>query len=116
MTQRRQRLGRFGENAAAGWYRQRGFTVVARNWRVRDGELDLVCTRGDAVVVFVEVKTRSSERFGSAAEAVTLVKQRRIRRLAAIWLGQQDRRFGEVRFDVVDVNASGHLRVYERAF
>lgn len=90
--------------------------MVARNWRVRDGELDLVCARGDAVVVFVEVKTRSSERFGTAAEAVTPAKQRKIRRLAAIWLGQQDRRFGEVRFDVVDVNARGHLRVYERAF
>lgn len=115
MTQRRKELGRRGEAAAAGWYENQGFTVLQRNWRVRSGELDLICARGDTVV-FVEVKTRTSTRYGLAAEAVTPAKQRRIRKLAMIWLHQANRRYRTLRFDVVDANAQGHLKVYESAF
>ncbi len=115
MTQRRQELGRQGEAAAARWYENQGFTVLHRNWRVRAGELDLVCARGDTVV-FVEVKTRTSTRYGLAAEAVTPAKQRRIRKLAMLWLEQANRGYRTLRFDVVDANAQGHLKVYESAF
>lgn len=115
MSQRRQELGRQGEAAAAVWYENQGFKVLHRNWRVRAGELDLICARGDTVV-FVEVKTRSSTRYGLAAEAVTPAKQRRIRKLAMIWLDQTSRRYRTFRFDVVDANAQGHLKVYESAF
>ncbi|NNF54116.1 MAG: YraN family protein [Acidimicrobiales bacterium] len=115
MTQRRQELGRRGEAAAAGWYENQGFTVLHRNWRVRAGELDLICARDDTVV-FVEVKTRTSTRYGLAAEAVTPAKQRRIRKLAMIWLDQTNRRYRTLRFDVVDANPQGHLKVYESAF
>jgi len=82
-----QRLGRAGEALAADWYTAQGYGVLARNWRCRDGELDLVVARG-RFVVFCEVKTRSSERFGTPAEAVTRQKQMRIRRVAARWIDE----------------------------
>jgi putative endonuclease len=85
---RRQRLGARGEQLAADWYLARGYTVVARNWRCREGELDLVLAR-DGELVFCEVKTRTSDRFGTAAEAVTYAKQRRIRALAARFLAER---------------------------
>ena len=67
-------LGASGEDLAAGWYAAQGYEVVARNWRCREGELDLVVARGRAVV-FCEVKTRRGHGFGLPAEAV---KQRRM--------------------------------------
>ncbi len=79
------------------------------------GELDLVCAIG-SVVAFVEVKTRSSSRFGSGAEAVGRNKQQRIRRLGRAWLQASPETFRYVRFDVVDVDARGNVVVYEAAF
>jgi putative endonuclease len=88
--------------------------VVARNWRCRDGELDLVVRRG-VQLVFVEVKTRTSDRFGLPAEAVTAAKQRRLRGLAARFLRDTDAPAGRLRFDVVAILA-GQLEVIEAAF
>ncbi len=82
---RARELGARGERLAAEWYATRGYQVVARNWRCRDGELDLVVAR-PGELVFCEVKTRSSDRFGVPAEAVTPAKQRRLRLLAARFL------------------------------
>ena len=83
-----------------------GFRIVARNWRCRYGELDVIADdRG--VVVFVEVKTRTGDGFGGIPEAVTPHKVRRIRRLAGIWLAGQDTRWGGVRIDVVGVRVDG---------
>jgi putative endonuclease len=96
----RQRLGAAGEDRAAEWYRKAGYQVVARNWRCRDGELDLVVSDG-RTLVFCEVKARSSTRFGLPAEAVTPSKQRRIRGLAAQFLRDHGRPVPGVRFDVV---------------
>jgi putative endonuclease len=81
----RRALGARGEEAVAAWYAANGYEVLARNWRCRDGELDLIARRGRDVI-FCEVKTRSSTAFGVPAEAVTRTKQLRIRRLAAKWL------------------------------
>jgi putative endonuclease len=94
-----------------------GFLVLDRNWRCRDGEIDLVCRRSH-LLVFCEVKTRSSPAFGSPAEAVTPVKQRRLRRLALLWLQAQAPAFtrpGAVRFDVATILA-GRIEVIEGAF
>ncbi len=107
--------GAFGEQAAAQWYQNHGYDVVARNWRVASGEIDLICVR-DSSVVFVEVKTRSSSRYGSGMVAVDRRKQQRVRALAARWLSQSNEYFDEVRFDVADVDARGHLQVVENAF
>ena len=78
MTDARRAFGQAGEDRAAAWYRARGYAVLARNWRCREGELDLVVRRG-RTLVFVEVKTRRTDRFGIPAEAVTPTKQRRLR-------------------------------------
>lgn len=114
MADRRRALGAAGEAQAAAWYEARGYEVVARNWRCRDGELDLVVRRG-RVLVFVEVKARTSARFGAPAEAVTADKQRRLRRLAMRYLADTGAAAGELRFDVVAILA-GSLEVIEAAF
>ena len=97
----------------ARWYRDAGYEVLDQNWRVRSGELDLVLARGDEIV-FCEVKSRRSDRYGTAAEAVDRRKQIRIRSLAAQWLQSHDRR-GRIRFDVATVTGT-RLEVIEEAF
>jgi putative endonuclease len=114
MTQARRSLGAAGEARAAEWYAAQGYEVLARNWRCRDGELDLVVRRG-GVLAFVEVKTRSSARFGSPVEAVTPAKQRRLRLLAFRYLREVGMRAPRLRFDVVSILA-GELTVLEGAF
>jgi len=104
---RRRDLGLRGEEAAARWYVRAGYEIIDRNWRCRGGEIDLVATVPDgSIVVFCEVKTRSSTAFGTPEEAVTSPKQRRLRRLAARWLSEQRTDawpVRAVRFDVVAV-------------
>jgi putative endonuclease len=115
---RRRELGNAGEDAAADWYRARGFDIVDRNWRVREGEIDLVARRG-STIVFCEVKTRSSDRFGLPVEAVTALKQRRLRTLAMRWLAAHAGAHGELRFDVASVTPGGNtptVEVVEAAF
>lgn len=113
MTDRRA-LGARGEEAVAAWYVDNGYEVVARNWRCKDGELDLIVRRG-RVFVFCEVKTRSSDAFGVPAEAVHRTKQARIRRLAARWLSESPIVAREIRFDVASV-LKGSIEVFEGAF
>ncbi len=114
MTAGRQRLGRWAEERVARWYQTAGYEVVARNWRCREGELDLVVAR-PGLLVFVEVKARTSTAFGSPAEAVTWQKQQRIRRLAARFLDEHAGPSRRVRFDVACVLA-GRVDVLESAF
>jgi len=110
-------LGARGEQLAADWYASRGYQVVVRNWRCRQGELDLVVRR-DGELVFCEVKSRSSDRFGLPAEAVTPAKQRRLRQLAGLFLASPDWADGRglaLRFDVAAV-MGGRIQVIEAAF
>ena len=101
----RRALGAAGERAVAEWYVDAGYEIVDRNWRCREGELDLVVARDD-VIVFCEVKTRRGVAFGAPVEAVTVTKQRRLRVLAIRWLGEHpDRRTRGLRFDVASVLA-----------
>jgi putative endonuclease len=105
-SEARRDLGRRGEEAAARWYREAGYEIVARNWRCAEGEIDLVVIdRARSQAVICEVKTRSSSAFGSPAEAVTTAKQRRLRRLAVRWLAERTggSSIRSVRFDVVAV-------------
>jgi putative endonuclease len=116
VTDARRRLGTSGEDVAAAWYTKHGYEVVARNWRCRDGELDLI-VRSGRTYVFCEVKTRRSNAFGAPVEAVTRDKQMRIRRLAARWL--EDGAPGpakDIRFDVASVMGPKDVEVVEGAF
>ena len=114
----RRSLGAQGEALAAKRYEDDGYEILDRNWRRREGEIDLIVRQGKTVV-FCEVKARSSDRFGSGAESVLEAKQRRIRRLAARWLSELTPASGrsrvEVRFDVVSITA-GRVEVIENAF
>lgn len=98
----RQQLGSRGEELAARWYQARGYAVIERNWRCREGEIDLVVRTGSTVVV-CEVKTRATDRCGSALEAVSRAKRLRLRRLAARVLSERGLRCDVVRFDVAAV-------------
>ncbi|MGZ8735273.1 MAG: YraN family protein [Acidimicrobiia bacterium] len=95
-------LGARGEALIAARYLAAGYEILDRNWRCRQGELDLVVHR-DRVLVFCEVKTRSNDRFGAPIEAITREKRRRIRVLAGRWLDEHKLVVGEVRFDVASV-------------
>jgi putative endonuclease len=115
MTAGRRATGAWGEGRVAAWYEALGYEVLARNWRVREGELDLVVARAD-VVVFCEVKSRTSDAFGTPAEAVTPVKQARLRRLAGLWLAADHRSWPSIRFDVATVLRGQVAEVIEAAF
>lgn len=114
MTQARRALGSSGEEAVAAWYTANGYEVVARNWRCRAGELDLIVRKG-RTFVFCEVKTRTSDAFGAPVEAITRQKQVRVRHLAARWLEDAPLRPTDIRFDVASV-LGGTVEVLEGAF
>ncbi|CCG04611.1 YraN family protein [Blastococcus saxobsidens] len=95
-------LGVHGERIAVAFLADLGLRVLDRNWRCREGELDIVARDGDALV-FCEVKTRRGTGYGQPVEAVTQAKSRRIRVLAQRWLAAHDEHAPEVRFDVVGV-------------
>jgi putative endonuclease len=98
----RTELGARGERIAAAYLTDTGLRLLDRNWRCREGELDIVARDGDALV-FCEVKTRTATGFGHPVEAVTAAKQRRLRTLAQRWLAAHDEHARDLRFDVVGV-------------
>lgn len=103
-TMTRIQLGAMGEALAVDHLIRMGLRIVARNWRCRYGELDIIA-RDDATstVVFVEVKTRTGDGYGGLAHAVTPRKVLRLRRLAGLWLAGQDPRCAAIRIDVIGV-------------
>jgi putative endonuclease len=103
VTRAKDVLGRFGEDLAAQHLVAAGVEILDRNWRCRDGELDIVA-REAGTVVFCEVKTRTGTRHGTPAEAVDGRKTARIRRLAVRWLVEHPQLAGPVRFDLVAVS------------
>jgi putative endonuclease len=114
----RMSLGASGEDAALRAYRTRGYRAVARNWRCRAGELDLVLERGDTLV-FCEVKTRRGGAFGGGYEAVTWSKRRKLRQLAELFLMGHRGRPARIRFDVASVwvgEGPPAVEVFEDAF
>ena len=82
----RQLLGAQGEKFVADFLSGSGYQILDRNWRTKSGEIDLVAQDGDGLIHFIEVKTRSSEKFGHPLEAITPVKAARLQRLALGWL------------------------------
>lgn len=122
MVDARSLLGADGERAALDRYRERGYVLVARNWRCSIGELDLVLRRGDVLVV-CEVKTRRGTAHGAGFEAVDARKRRKLRALTEVFLLTHDLRTVSVRFDVASVAARGSgpdrratIELFEDAF
>lgn len=117
-TDGRQSLGKMGEDLACAELRRRGYAILARRYRTRFGEIDIIARDGPTLV-FVEVKARVGAEFGGGAAAVTGWKQRRIAVMAADFLARRGLEDRPCRFDVVTVDlVDGPLRVevYPDAF
>jgi putative endonuclease len=99
----RGQLGALGEQLAVDHLSSLGLRIMARNWRCRYGEIDVIAEDTDRTVVFVEVKTRTGDGFGGLAQAVPPQKVRRLRRLAGVWLAGQEQRWPAIRLDVIGV-------------
>lgn len=93
--------GRRGEQQAERYLCRCGWSIAGRNFRTRQGELDLIAQKGN-MIAFVEVKTRASRRFAAACEFVTPAKQRRLIAAALVWLQKYPTRL-QPRFDVIEV-------------
>jgi putative endonuclease len=112
MTRARQALGASGEDAACAELLRRGYRIMARRYRTRFGEIDVVARDG-RTVVFIEVKTRASTAFGTAAEAVTPHKQAQVRKLAADYLWRHGLGEPPCRFEVAAVSVDAQRRPVE---
>ncbi len=106
MTATRQRLGHLGENYATRYLRACGWLILDRNWRCRQGEIDIVGLDHGQIVV-CEVRTRSGIHAGSAIESVTPVKVRKLRLLALQWLRSRGVSGKGVRIDVIGIQVDG---------
>ncbi|HHL35609.1 MAG TPA: YraN family protein [Desulfobulbaceae bacterium] len=95
-------VGRYGEDIAAAWLSEHGYVIVERNYRRRFGEVDIIAEQ-DGYLVFIEVKTRSSSRFGTPFDAVTLKKQQQLSRIAGEYLQHHGQTNTRCRFDVLAV-------------
>ncbi len=114
----RRSVGQDGEEVAWQHLRRAGYALVAKNFRSRFGEIDLVVER-DGVIVFVEVRSRRGDRFGTALESVDWRKQRQIGRMAAEFLARRRLHDRRARFDVVAVewqDAGPKIEHVENAF
>ncbi|HKE84761.1 MAG TPA: YraN family protein [Vicinamibacterales bacterium] len=114
----RHTLGKHGEDLACAELIRRGYSILARRYRTRFGEIDIIARDTD-VTVFVEVKTRKGDDFGGGAEAVTAWKQRRLTQMAVDFLARHQLHDRPCRFDVVVVDMtdqSAHIEVYAHAF
>ena len=115
---RRQSLGKLGEDLACAELRRRGYEILERRYRTRFGEIDIVA-RHDGVTVFVEVKTRAGQQFGGGAVAVTGWKQRPITQMAVDFVARRRLHDTPCRFDVVAVDmmdGQPHVQVFPHAF
>ncbi len=103
MSQHRKALGAWGENVAVQYLQENGYTILARNWKTKLGELDIVA-QNRATIVCVEVKTRAASRYGHyPEESVTREKQRTLRQLAELFLRATHQPSARYRIDVIAI-------------
>lgn len=96
-------VGRRGEDVAADYLGQQGYQIVERNFRTRFGEIDLICW-DDRDLVFVEVKARTSHRFGLPEEAITWRKRQKLRQLISLYLQEHEQRFQRLRLEAIAID------------
>ena len=118
MSTRRVQFGKRGEDLACRELERRGYAIIARRYRRRGGELDIIARDGPTIV-FVEVKTRQDRAFGSAEESVGFIKRRRIVRIAQEFVAEHHLDACSCRFDVVAIHVDAGriaIEVYKNAF
>jgi putative endonuclease len=119
VTFERLTLGRTGEELAVAALEECGYAILACRYRTRHGEIDIIARDGDTTV-FVEVKARVTDMFGTAAEAVGRAKQRRLARMAVAYIAKHNLVDRPCRFDVVAIDGAGtpsqRVRIYQNAF
>src|SRR5687768_1632782 len=118
MSLDRQTLGKMGEDLACRELERRGYAILARRYRRRGGELDIIARDGPTLV-FVEVKAREGREFGEAGEAVGYSKRRRMTGVALDYLARQHLVDCPCRFDVVSIllqDGRPQIEVYQNAF
>jgi len=103
------KLGAVGERLAEKFLITKGYSILARNYYIRGGEIDIVATKGD-IIVFVEVKTRRQNRFGEAFEAVDERKKSRLLKAAYTWLAKNGYKPWRCDLIAIDLNASGNSK------
>jgi putative endonuclease len=97
-------IGAKNEDRASSFLADLGYVIVERNFKTKLGELDIIARDGD-VLVFVEVRSRTTRAFGHAAESVNHTKRARVARMAALYLGWRRPSFAYARFDVLAITA-----------
>lgn len=118
LRKQNQTIGKAGEKAGAEFLAEKGYRILDRNVKTPLGELDLVAEDRGALV-FIEIKTRRSSRFGTPEEAVSLSKQRRLARLALWYSARRLKNDQPIRFDVLAVDLLGEkpsFRLIQNAF
>lgn len=118
MSRARQSLGKLGEDLACQELERRGYAILARRYRRRGGELDIVARDGQTIV-FIEVKTREGCEFGAGAESVTVFKRRRMANVAPDYMVRHQLVECRCRFDVVSIDMSEQkprIELYQNAF
>lgn len=112
MLNRQQQFGKRSERLAVEYLKRKGYRILETNYRSSAGEIDIIA-REKKTIVFVEVKARSSRRFGSPKAAVTPAKQRKISMAALEYLKRTDRTGASARFDVVAIDTAAGLPAIE---
>ncbi|MEW5798022.1 MAG: YraN family protein [Bacteroidota bacterium] len=114
----KRKIGDLGETVAENFLRQQGYTIIEKNFYYQHGEIDIVAKDGDTLV-FIEVKSRRSERFGTPEESVTPKKQELLRRTAEGYVASKNLPDTDCRFDVVSVimkDGKAECRVLKNCF
>jgi putative endonuclease len=106
ITKMKRKLGIKGEEMATVYLVKNGYQIITRNYYTRYGELDIICEKNNTII-FVEVKTRTSTRYGLPQEAVTNQKKAHLKKAAMIYLNSLNKRYREIRFDVIAILITG---------
>ncbi len=116
----RELLGRWGEKRSQRFLKRKGLKTLTRNFSCKTGEIDLIMVAPDSTIVFVEVRTRADETFGSAESSITFAKKTRLLRTARYFLATNDIHDRPFRFDVVIIvlgpKGTPQIRYYKNAF
>ena len=111
MTRQRQSIGRHGEELAQKYLRQKHYKIVEKNFRCKSGELDIIAKEKN-VVVFVEVRTKTSTRYGPAYNSVTYSKQKQVKRVAQFYISKYNLVNTQFRFDVIGITLTPQTGEY----